>query len=88
MKETLKDQRNLNGVFRGKCEEQARLARRIILAQDSTHRADSTRVANLEALRGDCVEQYKDLDRRTVKKSALPWYMLLGLAVGAFLARQ
>ena len=88
MKETLKDQRNLNGVFRGKCEEQARLARRIILAQDSTHRSDSTRVANLEALRGDCVEQYKDLDRRTVKKSALPWYVLVGVVLGWFLSRQ
>lgn len=75
-------------MFRGRCEEQGRLARRIILAQDSTHRTDSTRVANLEALRGDCVEQYKDLDRRTVKKSALPWYVLVGAVLGWFLARQ
>lgn len=88
MKETLQDQRNTNGMFRGKCEEQVRLARRIILAQDSTHRADSTHVANLEALEGSCVEQYKDLDRRTVKKSAVPWYVLAGLLLGWFLGRQ
>lgn len=87
MKETLQDQRNLNGMFRGKCEEQARKARAIIAAQDSTHRADSTRVANLEALQGACVEQYKDLDRRTVPKSAIPWYVLVGLVAGWLLAR-
>lgn len=88
VKETLQDQRNVNGIFRGKCEEEARKARTIILAQDSTIQADSTLLANKTGLLDDCTRQYKELDRRTVPKSAIPWYVLLGLAVGALLARQ
>lgn len=86
MKETLQDQRNLNGMFRGKCEEQNRKARAIIAAQDSTHRADSTRVANLEALQGDCERQYNDLDRKTVPKGTLGWIALLAFALGVLVA--
>lgn len=88
MKETLQDQRNWNGVFRGKCEDEARKARRIIYAQDTTHREDSTRIANLEERVANGDRLFNDLDRRTVPKSAIPWYVLLGLAVGLFLARQ
>lgn len=86
MKETLQDQRNLNGMFRGKCEEQNRKARAIIAAQDSTHRADSTRVANLESLESACVQNYKELDRKTVPKGTLGWVALLAFVLGVVAA--
>lgn len=74
-------------MFRGKWEEEAKKGCRIILAQDSTHRSDSTRVANLEALEADCVRQYKELDRKTVPKSALAWVAAAAFLLGLLATR-
>lgn len=74
-------------MFKGRCEANLRDARAIIAAQDSTIAADNALVNN-EAERADnCERQYRDLDRRTVRKSALPWYVIAGLIAGYLLAQ-
>ena len=43
--------------------------------------------ANEEERRLNCEGHYRDLDRRTVKKSRLPWYVLAGVVLGYLLTK-
>ena len=61
--------------------------RTALAACDSTKRDALGVAANEEERRLNCDRQYRDLDRRTVKKSRLPWYVIAGMVAGFLLAK-
>ena len=61
--------------------------RKALAACDSTKRDALGVAANEEERRLNVEQQYRDLDRRTVKKSRLPWYVLAGMVAGFLLAK-
>ena len=61
--------------------------RTALAACDSTKRDALVVAANEEERRLNCEGHYRDLDRRTVKKSRLPWYVLAGVVLGYLLTK-
>ena len=61
--------------------------RTALSACDSTKRDALGVAANEEERRIALEGHYLDLDRRTVKKSRLPWYVLAGMVAGFLLAK-
>lgn len=55
---------------------------------DSTKAALGTIASNDSSLNAECRAQYVELDKRTVAKSALPWWCLASLLVGLWLGSQ
>ena len=61
--------------------------RTALAACDSTKRDALGVAANEEERRIALEGHYLDLDRRTVKKSRLPWYVLAGMVAGFLLSK-
>ena len=61
--------------------------RKALAACDSTKRDALSVAANEEERRIDLEGHYRGLDRRTVKKSRLPWYVLAGVVLGYLLTK-
>ena len=61
--------------------------RTALAACDSTKRDALGVAANEEERRIVLEGHYRDLDRRTVKKSALPWYVFAGVVLGYLLSK-
>jgi hypothetical protein len=55
---------------------------------DSTKRNALTVAANEEEQRLRVEQQYRDLDRRTVPKSTVPWLVFAGLVLGFLLGTR
>lgn len=61
--------------------------RKALATCDSTKRDALAIAANEEERRLNVERQYRDLNRRTVKKSRLPWYVLAGVVLGYLLTK-
>ena len=61
--------------------------RTALAACDSTKRDALGVAANEEERRIALEGHYRDLDRRTVKKIRLPWYVIAGMVLGFLLAK-
>lgn len=55
---------------------------------DSTKTDLITIAANEEEGRLNCERNYRELDRTTVKKSAVPWFVVAGLVLGFLLGSR
>lgn len=74
-------------VWYALARKEADTLRTALAACDSTKRDALGVAANEEERRLNCDRHYRDLDRRTVKKSRLPWYVLAGMVAGFLLAK-
>lgn len=67
--------------------EEAETCGETVLAMDSTIVDLRATVSNDSAVVADKDRQYGELKRRTVPKSALPWYVVAAFIVGYLLAK-
>lgn len=85
MKATTEDLLHDRTVLYAVKRSEAYTLRTALATCDSTKSDALTIAANEEERRLRVEDQYRELDRRTVKKSALPWYVIGGLILGYLL---
>lgn len=85
MKATTEDLLHDRTVLYAVKRSEAATLRTALATCDSTKAALGTIASNDSSLNAECREQYNELDRRTVAKSALPWYGLAVLILGYLL---
>ncbi len=74
-------------VWYALARKEADTLRTALAACDSTKRDALGVAANEEERRIALEGHYRDLDRRTVEKSRLPWYVLAGMVAGFLLSK-
>lgn len=88
MKATTEDLLHDRTVLYAVKRSEAYTLRTALATCDSTKSDAITIAANEEERRLRVEDQYRDLDRRTVKKSRLPWYLLAGAILGYLLGTR